>query len=208
MVDEVSGESTEAAQRGSLALALERNAEAVAGRLRSPGESADALEALLCARTLADASEDATRLLVADARAAGRTWQEIGQLLSVSRQAAQQRFRARAGEEQVEGAAALKRRATEIVEQIAAGDLEGASVDWDQTLREKLTHEALAEAWQQVSAGTGGLERIGRPSVTRRGPYRVADVPLSFEHGPMKARITFNHDATIGGLFILLPDAP
>jgi hypothetical protein len=35
------------------------------------------------------------------------------------------------------------------------------------------------------------LEGIGRPSVTRKGPYRIADVSLVFEHGPMKARVTF-----------------
>jgi len=28
-----------------------------------------------------------------------------------------------------------------------------------------------------------------------------------FEHGPMKARVTFDRDDSVAGLFILLPDA-
>lgn len=30
-------------------------------------------------------------------------------------------------------------------------------------------------------------------SVVRKGPYPIADVPLVFGHGPMKARVVFNH---------------
>jgi hypothetical protein len=60
--------------------------------------------------------------------------------------------------------------------------------------------------WQQVLSKAGALQAIGRPSVARRGPFRIADVPLVFEHGPMKARVTFDRDSSVAGLFILLPD--
>ncbi len=66
------------------------------------------------------------------------TWQELGELLPVSRQAAQQRF----------------------------GD---------------------------------------RASVRRKGPYRVAEVPLVFEHGPMRASVAFDHENRVAGLFLLPP---
>ena len=52
------------------------------------------------------------------------------------------------------------------------------------------------------------MRSVGAPALNRRGPYRICDVPLEFEGGPMKARVTFNYDGAVGGLFILLPDVP
>ena len=57
------------------------------------------MSALLAARTIAEASEDATRTFVEQARHRGHTWQEIGELLTITRQAAQQRFGERTGDE-------------------------------------------------------------------------------------------------------------
>jgi hypothetical protein len=101
----------------------------------------------------------------------------------------------------------LAHRSTEIIEQIRDRDWDRVTVDWDETMRSQLPVEQLAEVWQQVVSKAGALQAIGRPSVERRGPFRVADVPLVFEHGPMKARITFDRKDGVAGLFILLPDA-
>lgn len=194
-------------EHARLADTLEREVEDVLGHLRGESGADGVMPALVASRAAGETIEEVTRLLVADARASGRTWQEIGQLLSVTRQAAQQRYGDRPADSEVAGSETLAARASEIVRQLASGDLTGVSEDWDATLRTKLSLEALADAWQQVGAGAGALREIGAPVVSRRGPYRVADVPLAFAHGPMKARITFNHDGTVGGLFILLPDA-
>src|ERR1700761_2197834 len=78
--------------RSRVALVLDRNLSVVSSALRGEPDAASALAALLSARTAAEAIEQATRLLVQQARAAGRTWQEIGELLAITRQAAQQRF--------------------------------------------------------------------------------------------------------------------
>lgn len=80
-------------------------------------------------------------------------------------------------------------------------------MDWDETMRRKLPVEQLSDVWQQVVSKAGALQAIGRPSVVRKGPFHIADVPLVFEHGPMKARVTFDRDDCVAGLFILLPDA-
>ncbi|MGI8903515.1 MAG: DUF3887 domain-containing protein [Solirubrobacteraceae bacterium] len=103
--------------------------------------------------------------------------------------------------------APLAQRSTEIIEQIRDRDWDHVTADWDETMRSKLPVEQLAEVWQQVVSKAGALQAIGRPSVVRKGPFRIADVPLAFEHGPMKARITFDRDSSVAGLFILLPDA-
>jgi hypothetical protein len=52
----------------------------------------DPLTSVTSARHLAGAVDDVLRATVQRARAAGRTWQEIGDLLGTSRQAAFQRF--------------------------------------------------------------------------------------------------------------------
>src|ERR1700752_4308903 len=86
--------------RLSLALGLERNVNVVIGALRAPAPSElSPMSALLAARTIADASEDATRTFVEQARHRGHTWQEIGELLTITRQAAQQRFGERTAEQ-------------------------------------------------------------------------------------------------------------
>jgi len=54
--------------------------------------------------------------------------------------------------------------------------------------------------------GSRPVTAIGRPSIVGRGPYRVCDVPIVFEHGPMRARVSFNRAGSVNGLFITLPE--
>ena len=192
----------------TLAQLLRYNAEVVLHALDgAPNTAGSPLSALIAARTMADVINDVTQVLVHEARRAGHTWEAIGQLLRISRQAAQQRFGGTSGDETRTEFAPLARRSTEIIHQIRDHDWDRLTADWDQTMRTKLPIEQVAEVWQQLSQSAGALRAVGRPSIVRKGPYRIADVPLVFEHGPMKARVTFNHDNSVAGLFILLPDA-
>lgn len=59
---------------------------------RKANGSADLLDAIGGIRLIELAADQARRALVAEARATGYTWQEIGDTLGVSRQAAQERF--------------------------------------------------------------------------------------------------------------------
>jgi|SRR5579875_1010217 len=199
------GTDEQSGARSRVALVLEQNLGLVTAALRGGPDAAPPMSALVSARTAADAVEQATRLLVQEARAAGRTWQEIGELLATTRQAAQQRFGQSMSETEH---AHLAARAEEVVAQVDAGAWEKATADWDEVMRAELGVDRLADAWRKVTASAGPLRTIGHSSVVRRGPYRIADVPLVFEHGPMKARVAFNHDDEISGLFVLLPDAP
>lgn len=54
--------------------------------------SDDILDMIGAVRLVELAADQARRAIVTEARAEGRTWQEIGDALGVSRQAAQQRF--------------------------------------------------------------------------------------------------------------------
>lgn len=83
------GERTDQSKREDLALVLERNLELVRGALQAP---AGGLAALTAACTVDDTIDEVIQALVQDAREAGHTWHEIGEVLAISRQAAQQRF--------------------------------------------------------------------------------------------------------------------
>ena len=100
----------------------------------------------------------------------------------------------------------LAQRSVEILEQLRDGDWDRLRADWDDTMREKLPVEKLTELCQQLLRDAGVLRDIGQPIVRQDGPYRVAETPMSFEHGQMKARVVFNRHAAVVGLFIVLPD--
>jgi Protein of unknown function (DUF3887) len=88
----------------------------------------------------------------------------------------------------------------------AAGPSGVINADWDETMRAKLPVDELASTWQQIVANAGEITAIGRPSIVGKGPYRVCDVPIVFEHGPMRARVSFTRAGAVSGLFITLPE--
>jgi hypothetical protein len=194
--------SSDHGKREDLALVLERNLELVRSALQAP---AGGLAALTAACTVDDTIDEVIQALVEDAREAGHTWHEIGEVLAISRQAAQQRFGRPATPGDPEDAR-IARRAVDLIEQLSQHDWEAASADWDETMRAKLPVEELAGTWQQIVANAGEVTTIGRPSIVGRGPYRVCDVPIVFEHGPMRARVSFNRAGAVSGLFITLPE--
>jgi len=159
--------------------------------------------------------QQADRVLAAavdGARAAGGTWQQIGDALGTTRQAAFQRFGRpidpRTGEQMdkttLDGADA---GAIEIFGALAAGEWEAVHRRFDPTMSEALPVDRLADTWATVVGTVGAYERPGEPFVRGQGDYTVVDVPLAFEAGDLTGRISFAADGTVGGLFVLNPDA-
>ena len=189
-----------------LAATLEENAAVVARALRQ-GSGGSALGALTASVGLEGLSAEATRSLVAAARAERSTWSEIGQVLRISRQGAQKRFRremAMEGEEH-RGRAA---EALEVLRLWSAGGGKQLAERFDQTMKERLDAQGLALAWVQVEQLSGRLLTMGGPTVFQRGRHQVVDVPLAFERGPMKGRVAFDAEGKVSGLFVLYPDVP
>jgi len=204
-------------QEDQLAQELESAVAVVVGQLRSGPQprghgglhTADALQSIAVARAAAEAIEQATTALAGQARAAGCTWAEIGAALSISRQAAHQRFGERQRDEADGTATALARRARQIFAQVNEGEWDSVSADWHQVMHDANALERVREAWSSVTATAGPLQKVWNCRPARSdGPYRTVDVPLSFKHGPMKGRVVFTEDAKVAGLFVLLPDAP
>jgi hypothetical protein len=172
----------------------------------------DPLELVRAAHDVQDQAEKLIAAAVRQAREAGRTWQEIGDVLGVTRQAAFHRYGKpidpRTGEvmkaSPLTGADEL---AGTVIEELAHSRWADVSARFDATMREGLTEDGLAEAWAQIVALAGAYEDHGISDVVRAADFTITNTPLTFEAGDFIARITFRDDQTIAGLYILNPDA-
>lgn len=172
----------------------------------------DPIELVRAADQIRDGAEALMTAAVKQARDAGRTWQEIGQVLGVSRQAAFQRYGKpidpRNGEAMntnpLPDAIELARA---VIDDHAHGRWADITKRFDDTMRAGLTEEGLAEAWAYLAGLAGAYESHGDTDAVRAGDFTITNTPLAFEAGDFVARVTFRDDRTIAGLYILNPDA-
>lgn len=172
----------------------------------------DPIDLVRGAHEIREGAEDLMTAAVQQAREAGRTWQEIGQVLGVSRQAAFQKYGKpidpRNGEvmntSPLPEAIALARA---VIDDHAHGRWTSITDRFDDTMRAGLTEEGLAEAWAYLAGMAGAFESYGDTEAVRAGDFTITNTPLAFEAGDFVARITFRDDRTIAGLYILNRDA-
>lgn len=173
--------------------------------------ASDPLGLLRAAREVQDQAETLMTAAVQQARDAGRTWQEIGEVLGVTRQAAFQRYGKpidpRTGDvmttKPLPEAVELART---VIDDLTHCRWAEVSTRFDATMRDRLTDEGLAEAWAHIVGLAGAYERHGDTDAVRGGDFTTTNTLLSFEAGDFVARITFRDDQTIAGLYILNPD--
>lgn len=154
------------------------------------------------------AADDVVRAVVGQARQEGATWQVIGDALGVSRQAAFQRYGRptdpRTGAPMTSPplpeAAQL---AIAVIDDLISGQWSRIAEQFDPTMRDGLSEDALAAAWTQVVGLSGALESQGQPEVLRAGDVTVTNTTLWLEAGDYTARIAFRDDQTIAGLHII-----
>jgi len=166
------------------------------------------LQTVAVVRSLARVAEDGMREAVQQARRAGHTWAEIGELLGTTRQAAFQRFGRpldpRTGvpmaEEILPDAA---ERAAALLADVAEQRWEQATSGFDQRMAKALDARGLAAAWAQVVGTAGTYEGMGEPVAHQAGDYTVVDVPLRFEAAEMTGRVSYDRSGQVAGLFFL-----
>jgi hypothetical protein len=187
-------------------------AEAVGSPL-APPSYLDLVRNALRAHRLAD---QVLKLCVQQSRDAGHTWQEIGDLLGVTRQAAFQRFGKpidpRTGEpmDKTVRMADAAERAVEIVTAVLDGRMDEARQSFNAEVLAAFSDEVRANGLATVTGLVGAFEGFGEgePFVRRIGDHTVVDIPLRYEAGDMKARVAFDTDEQVAGLFILAPETP
>ena len=158
------------------------------------------LDGVSRAREHARRAEEALRRAVEQARDSGHTWQEIGDVLGTSRQAAFQRF-GRPVEQPV--APDAVERAVALLAEVVAERWTAVRADFDEPMLAEITPERLAVVWAQVVASIGRYERMGEPYALRVGEHTVVNVPLRCEAGEVLARVAFNADGSVGGLHLV-----
>jgi hypothetical protein len=165
------------------------------------------LEALAAARELSSAASDALQEAADRARAAGHSWREIGDVLGTSRQAAFQRFGQpidpRTGAPmRTDVPPGTADRAMAIVASLADGHWERAREDFGTRMREALDAARLAEAWARTASLIGSFEGMGEPFGRRAADHVVVEIPLRFEAGEATARVVFDADDKVVGLWL------
>jgi hypothetical protein len=155
----------------------------------------------------------ALRASVERARAAGRTWQEIGDTLGVTRQAAFQRFGnpidPRTGvpmNASVRPGAA--EHATQLIIDWFAGDYAAMSADFNEEVASKASAETMAAGLAQITGMVGAHEGMGEPVVRQWGDLTIVDIPLRFEAGELNGRVSYDSGGKVAGVRVLPPDAP
>jgi Protein of unknown function (DUF3887) len=198
--------ATEDPQTAELLAAAARVVDALA----APGTTG--LDAVGAARELVGRGEDAMREAVQRARAAGATWQEIGDVLGASRQAAFQRFGRpidpRTGAPMAPPAVPdAAERAVALFIDVLEGRWEAARQDFDATLSTALTAAKIADVTAQVAGLVGAYRRMGEPFVHQAGDYTLVRLPLHFEAGDMAGQVAFDRTGKVAGLHIMRPEA-
>jgi hypothetical protein len=170
------------------------------------------LEEVRTASEISALAAAALRLAVDLARSAGRTWQELGDVLGVTRQAAFQRFGhpvdPRTGE--LMSSATMpgaEERATQLMIDWIEGRYDTVTADFSQIMSEKMSAEGLGDAWARLAGLVGRYEQMGEARARQAGDLTIVDIPLSFEASEMKGRVVYDRDGKVTGLFVLAPDA-
>ena len=101
-------------------------------------------------------------------------------------------------------------RAVEIVTAVLDGRMDEARQSFNAQVLAAFTDEVRANGLATVTGLVGAFEGFGEgePFVRRIGDHTVVDIPLRYEAGDMKARVAFDTDEQVAGLFILAPETP
>ena len=146
---------------------------------------------------------------VEHARARGVSWQQIGDVLGISRQAAFQRFRnpddpRGSNHMRTKSNNALIPKAESVYRHIEDGNYAPVGSDMTFIVQRVLTEKKIMSVWSEATAVAGRLESFGESFVRPSGRYAVVvETPLNFEAGDFVGRIAYNRRDKIVGMLIL-----
>jgi hypothetical protein len=164
------------------------------------------MRAIAATRSLDMIVEDTLRALVDQARAAGHTWAEIGELLHVSRQAAFQRFGGGRSPTAEEGVAVPVDGAVDaavpVLQAFIDGRFDDARAAFSQRMLDACSVELLADVREKVREYGGEVEALGTPAVSLRDGYTGVDIPVALERADGLGRVVLDADRQVVGFFV------
>lgn len=171
--------------------------------------------ALSTAHSMQILADAALSTLVSNARAQKITWQVIGDALGISRQAAFQRFgnpidpRTRHPMTTPSNAHRTQAitNADRFLDALTAHNWDEAASQLGPVVGEQLDTDGLAAAWAQVVSLGGELEkRHPASTLSLADEVTVVEEHLDFEASDLVARISYNADGDMVGLWFLPAD--
>ncbi len=99
--------------------------------------------------------------------------------------------------------AAVKEQAVQIVDRITKGSFVDVVKDFDETMVKALPPEKLGEAWQSLIQSQGSFQKTNGERVSREQGYDVVYIQCQFEKGKIDAKVVFNADTKVSGLFFV-----
>lgn len=194
--------------RDVMAALLLTNVQLVADVLRADDDGSDGqvMRAIAATRSLDMIVEDTLRALVDQARAAGHTWAEIGELLHVTRQAAFQRFGGGRRPTAEDGVAVPVAGAVEAAVPVLQAFLDGRFDDARATFGDRMLDacsvQLLTDVREKVREYGGEVQALGTPVVSVREGYTGVDIPVALERADGIGRVVLDADRRVVGFFV------
>lgn len=194
--------------RDVMAALLLTNVQLVADVLGADDDGSDGqvMRAIAATRSLDMIVEDTLRALVDQARAAGHTWAEIGELLHVTRQAAFQRFGAGRRPTAEDGVAVPVAGAVEAAVPVLQAFLDGRFDDARATFGDRMLDacsvQLLTDVREKVREYGGEVQALGTPVVSVREGYTGVDIPVALERADGIGRVVLDADRRVVGFFV------
>jgi len=191
-----------------------------AGGAGATPHPSDQIRGIRHADELVRRSRELLQEAVSTARSRDVSWQEIGDALGVSRQAAFKRFGTKGeGETMAAPGIDLTDRTSEVFAHLDAGDYEAVRAHMTYTCGRALTKRKLMGVWDQVRSESGRLDACVEATVqTADGSTPLAkfanrhlstgaivQVTLRHEAGEWIGRVAYNGSGRITGILIAPP---
>jgi hypothetical protein len=91
---------------------------------------------------------------------------------------------------------------------IVQGDDNAVTAQFDATMKNALSSDALGQAWTSYQQTLGAYQSHGDPEDVQRGDITVVNVPLQMQNEPGQFRLSVHPDGTIAGLYFLRAGVP
>jgi dienelactone hydrolase len=96
-------------------------------------------------------------------------------------------------------------RARAFLSALARDDLAAATKHFDEAMRKALPEEKLRDVWKDLVARAGAFRKLGAARAGKAKQYDLVTVRCEFEKGAYDARVVFDADRRITGLFFRPP---
>ncbi len=101
-----------------------------------------------------------------------------------------------------------EQKAKALLDDNLSGRWDAVRKDFDDTMLAGLSEAKMSEALGQITQQMGTFVSSGEPSSRSDPGYVLVDIPVAFERGALKFRVSFNHEGKVAGLFFLNQAAP